>query len=67
MQQHSDRNVHITFIMLIIIRNIVKIKNYVRNESTRAQLEGKLLTRRPLVARETVKMQKREFREEPNC
>ena len=41
-KQHSDRNVYITFIILILIRKIIK-KNYIRNESTIALLEEKLL------------------------
>ena len=39
-KQHSDSNVHITFIMLILIRKIIKIKKYARNKSTTALLEG---------------------------
>ena len=33
-----------TFIMLIIIRKIIEIKNYIKNESTIALLVGKLLS-----------------------
>ena len=44
MKHHSERNVHIyTIIMLILIRKIIKIKNYVWNEYTIALLEGKLI------------------------
>ena len=34
---------YIIFFMLILIKKIIKVKNYVRNESTTAQLEGKLV------------------------
>ena len=33
-----------TFIRLILIRKLIKMKNYVRNESAIALLEGKLVT-----------------------
>ena len=42
-KQHSDRNVHNTFIMLILIRKMIKLQNYVRNESKIALFEGQLL------------------------
>ena len=42
-RQNSDTNVNISFIVLIRMRKIIKIKYYVRNESTIALLEGKLL------------------------
>ena len=42
-KQYPGRNVHITFNMLILIRKIIKIKNYIRNESTIALLDEKLL------------------------
>ena len=42
-KQHSNRNIHIAFIVLILIRKIINIKNYIKNETTVALFEVKLL------------------------